>query len=445
MMKNAFTLVELIAVVVILGIILVIAIPRITDVIDNARESVYQSNEKMIVNAAIIYLAINQSNLPINMGDILVISLEDLQRENLITPIIDPKNGNEECNGRVMVTKSSELNYDYHPYLDCGENYQTTTSFITDNNILYNITHSYNSGTNDYTITIYMDETSNGKELITPTSTIGLIKPTLIDYTGWALNTTGSQGLYGRNGLEWENEIILKENPWGQTDVVWATLQNDVDSNADGGWNHAAFNIDHTKLYRYTLWIRRENVISITAGNTYVGLHGYPNGVENWNGTRNTNPYSHIYGNSVWRGSSYNFPQDEWLLFVSYVYPSDAETTNYNSLAGVYDINGNQLRVGQTSYRWADDNTTGRPRTYLYYSTQVDERHYWYRPRFEIVDGKEPPIQELLNGLENPNIYDYDTINKNGIINYNLDETGIYNFIIVRNDNSNLNFSYTIQ
>ena len=40
MKKNGFTLVELLAVIVILAIILVIAVPKITDTIDNARRAV---------------------------------------------------------------------------------------------------------------------------------------------------------------------------------------------------------------------------------------------------------------------------------------------------------------------------------------------------------------------------------------------------------------------
>ena len=52
MKKNGFTLVELLAVIVILAIILVIAVPKITDTIDNARRGSYESSIKMVAAQA---------------------------------------------------------------------------------------------------------------------------------------------------------------------------------------------------------------------------------------------------------------------------------------------------------------------------------------------------------------------------------------------------------
>ncbi len=47
--KNGFTLVELLAVIVILAIILAIAIPAITGLVANTRESAFESNVKMLI------------------------------------------------------------------------------------------------------------------------------------------------------------------------------------------------------------------------------------------------------------------------------------------------------------------------------------------------------------------------------------------------------------
>ena len=52
MKKNGFTLVELLAVIVILAIILVIAVPKITDTIDNARRGSLESSVKMVAAQA---------------------------------------------------------------------------------------------------------------------------------------------------------------------------------------------------------------------------------------------------------------------------------------------------------------------------------------------------------------------------------------------------------
>ena len=52
MKKNGFTLVELLAVIVILAIILVIAVPKISDTIDNARKGSFESSIKMVAAQA---------------------------------------------------------------------------------------------------------------------------------------------------------------------------------------------------------------------------------------------------------------------------------------------------------------------------------------------------------------------------------------------------------
>jgi type IV pilus assembly protein PilA len=48
-MKKGFTLVELLAVIVILAVILAIAIPGISSVISNASKSAFESDAKMVI------------------------------------------------------------------------------------------------------------------------------------------------------------------------------------------------------------------------------------------------------------------------------------------------------------------------------------------------------------------------------------------------------------
>ena len=46
--RNAFTLIELLAVIVILAVILVISIPRILDVIDESKKDLFKTSEQLI-------------------------------------------------------------------------------------------------------------------------------------------------------------------------------------------------------------------------------------------------------------------------------------------------------------------------------------------------------------------------------------------------------------
>lgn len=136
-MKNnkAFTLVELLAVIIILAIILVIAIPNIMKIIDKAKIDAYQKNEALMVNAARNYLAANLDKAPLNIGDISVIDLSELQFNNIIGNIKDI-NSNTMCTGKVIITKNSNTQYTYNPYLECGSNYKTY-DYISDGLIVH--------------------------------------------------------------------------------------------------------------------------------------------------------------------------------------------------------------------------------------------------------------------------------------------------------------------
>ncbi len=87
---SGFTLVELIAVIVILGIILVIAVSRITDIINTAKINAFINNEEMLIRATKNYLVSNNEKMPTEIGNTEEVTLQQLQTEELIQPIKSP-------------------------------------------------------------------------------------------------------------------------------------------------------------------------------------------------------------------------------------------------------------------------------------------------------------------------------------------------------------------
>jgi type IV pilus assembly protein PilA len=118
-MKKGFTLVELLAVIVILAIILSVAIPSISGIIEKSQINALISDEKMMVKAAKIYSAVNDNYSPKNVGETKDLPLSELQTNNYISTIKSPKDKNLNCSGYVLITKITNDNYDYTPVLNC--------------------------------------------------------------------------------------------------------------------------------------------------------------------------------------------------------------------------------------------------------------------------------------------------------------------------------------
>jgi prepilin-type N-terminal cleavage/methylation domain-containing protein len=118
-MKKGFTLVELLAVIVILGVVLVLAIPNIKNAIETSYEKTYEFNLENLKSAAKDYFT--DKGLRINSTEKRVINITQMVEENYIKVIKDP-NTNDVCEGYVAITKNYK-NYIYEPYLKCGDNY----------------------------------------------------------------------------------------------------------------------------------------------------------------------------------------------------------------------------------------------------------------------------------------------------------------------------------
>ena len=119
-MKKGFTLVELLAVIVILAVILVIAIPQVLKVVDNSRINAYIKNEEMVLRAIDLYVSRNTGSLPGEIGSTTEVSINYLVTNGMLTEIKNPYNKNEDCAGYVTIMKLSDTEYDYTPHLRCG-------------------------------------------------------------------------------------------------------------------------------------------------------------------------------------------------------------------------------------------------------------------------------------------------------------------------------------
>jgi hypothetical protein len=210
----------------------------------------------------------------------------------------------------------------------------------------------------------------------------------LIDWTIWQNGQTGSIGTFNQNGSTSENSRVMGLDPWGKNVVLWQATP-DADNNADGGWNTNNFTIDRTKLYRFSVWIKRN---AIGNGSSYLGaLNGGGNLLRRDTLVEDNNPYFYYSSNLG--------VTNEWVLIVGHIWPVGSGAGAFHPDTGRYTIDD---KIGGVLYDfvWNTGTTSAGHRSYLYYCTNTTVRQWWCYPRVDICDGTEPSIAELQAGLD---------------------------------------------
>lgn len=114
-MKKGFTLVELLAVIIILGLLTIIAIPSIIGILNNEKENISDSMKNVIINASSLYIEDNSGVYPKVNNNVYCIKLESLVNDNRLSkPLKDPVTNKEiDLNKYIKVSIINDLyNYD---------------------------------------------------------------------------------------------------------------------------------------------------------------------------------------------------------------------------------------------------------------------------------------------------------------------------------------------
>lgn len=198
----------------------------------------------------------------------------------------------------------------------------------------------------------------------------------LLNMEDWKIGQ-GSTGVFKQNGQDIENIREWGDGPDGKRAILWKAAPEGR-ANDDGGWNADPIGIDHTKMYRFSVWMKKTNS---TSGVSYFGCLN----VQDLNGNPADNPY--FFAGQL--------PElDKWYLLVGYVHGS-GDYSKIN-LGGIYD-GTTGIKVSSISdFKFATNSLTTFHRTYLYYDPNVDDRQYFYAPRIDVVNGNEPSVESML-------------------------------------------------
>lgn len=88
-MKKGFTLVELLASIVLLGLLMMVSYPKIIEMVENKNEEIDESKQTLIYSAVDTYINNNLNDYPKDIGAKYCFSIDFLDKENLIPVDVD--------------------------------------------------------------------------------------------------------------------------------------------------------------------------------------------------------------------------------------------------------------------------------------------------------------------------------------------------------------------
>ena len=127
--KNSYgyTLLEVIAAVIILGIILLAAIAGYTKYVEKSKKNYYKKQQDLVTQAGKDYFNDNRGYLPNDIGEQRCVLLDTLISKKYIDPVKNyDKKACSKTKSKVCAQKISLTKYEYETVLDCGSDYKTT-------------------------------------------------------------------------------------------------------------------------------------------------------------------------------------------------------------------------------------------------------------------------------------------------------------------------------
>ena len=121
--KNAFTLIELLAVLVIISVILLLISPQILKKINDSKDTLYDTQIEEIKKAGRVYVSKTNIDFDSLTDKQITITLGELKKEGLIDKDIkNPRNGEKLSDCITVTIKKVDSNYKYTVNDDISQN-----------------------------------------------------------------------------------------------------------------------------------------------------------------------------------------------------------------------------------------------------------------------------------------------------------------------------------
>lgn len=146
--KRGFTLIEVLAVIVVLAIIITIAVPAISMLIKKQRKNYYEAEDQNVKLATQDYFNTNRNLRPTGVYGRVTVDLGTLVGDDFIDQVVDADD-KKSCSGYGMAVNTGNKNYEYYTCIKCNcDNANNNCEYVTDTTKIYNT--AANLCTDDY-------------------------------------------------------------------------------------------------------------------------------------------------------------------------------------------------------------------------------------------------------------------------------------------------------
>ena len=128
--NKGFTIVELLAVLVILGIIMAITVPTISYFLRGNSKDYYSKLEKTVSTSSQDFFNDYRVNLPKDIGNVKRVGVSTLVSQKYTTEVLGIDK--ETCDGDVVVQKLTNGNYSYTSCLKCEKKSDGSYGYVSD-------------------------------------------------------------------------------------------------------------------------------------------------------------------------------------------------------------------------------------------------------------------------------------------------------------------------
>ena len=209
----------------------------------------------------------------------------------------------------------------------------------------------------------------------------------LIDASSWDAGLMPPIGFKHRSNAQ-EDSFILGENPFGSQAVLWEGKNLD-NSGSSGGFFTNPINIDSNQTYRISFWVKSTDDVDMA-----IQFGAY---VRDANGNQVGISIQHITATQVVFQHESIPKAGNWYLYSGYIHKSSYDSNT--KLGGIYDsATGNLVKESWREYKFSPEATTVELIINSWNVSRALDRCYFYSPRFDLVNGTEPEISELMDG-----------------------------------------------